>query len=175
MEEKSKGLITTETFVIQYIPSCHFVMHVLRTFLSSQKGIQLVITLLSLLHQGEQRDDVMHHQSNLYSCGWLPVSFAQPLRNAVLGLLVVGVVCSRTTVKDDAQCHMGQVVHCRRNLVRREFTLQHCHKEILKVISVEAEHRGQAVQMLFIAKTAGIIMESWNVHENSAKAKIILS
>ena len=25
------------------------------------------------------------------------------------------------------------------------------------------------------AKTAGIIMESWNVHENRAKAKIILS
>ena len=84
MEEKSKGLITTKTFVIQYIPSCHFVMHVLRTFLSSQKGIQLVITLLSILDQGEQRDDVMHHQSNLCSCGWLAVSFAQPLRNAVL-------------------------------------------------------------------------------------------
>ena len=29
--------------------------------------------------------------------------------------------------------------------------------------------------MLFITKTAGIIMESWNVHENRAKAKIILS
>ena len=34
MEEKSKGLNTTEAFVIQYIPSYHFFMHVLRMFYS---------------------------------------------------------------------------------------------------------------------------------------------
>ena len=96
----------------------------------------------------------MHHQSNLGGGGGLAVPSAQPLRNAVLRLLVVGVVWSRTTVEDDAQRHIRQVVHRRRNVAWRELALQHCHEEVkqaleveeLAVISVEVEHRGQAVQ-----------------------------